>query len=357
MLAINKIHRINALEGLKQLPDESIDCVMTSPPYWSMRDYGIKPTKWSDGSKSVLGLEHEIRDYVNHLLSIFEQVKRVLKKSGTVWVNLGDVYAGSWGNYAPNGVVSNRRATGKHKKWLRQGIVNPQFRPPSSRKQLVRNKSLSLIPEQFVLGMAQQGWILRNRIVWHKPNHMPSSVKDRFTNSWEHLFLFSKSKKYYFDLDSVREPHLSLKKNMINLTSSPKIRVSHHPTGKRLPPKPGDPQAFHPKGKNPGDCWDISTRSFKSVMKGKGNGQGDGNETGDAHFAVYPEQLCERPIKAGCPRGGIILDPFMGSGTTAVVAKKLGRSFIGLELNPEYVKMARQRLRHRAPSRGQSAAA
>ncbi len=362
MLHLNTIHEIDALEGLRQLADQSVDCVMTSPPYWSTRDYNVLESSWSDGSSCGLGLEVNANDYVRHLCEVFDEVKRVLKKTGTVWVNLGDTYAGSWGNNAPNGIKGVQRGrTVSGRRWNRPGYQGTTFRPPSSAKQGVRQKSLCLIPERFALGMVERGWILRNRVVWHKPNHMPASVKDRLTQTWEYLLFFVKQKRYLFDLDGIREPHKDPGRGKAE--SSPKpapVRRSHHLKGRRLPPPVGQAQSLHPLGKNPGDCWNIATGSFRG-----------------AHVAVYPEQLCERPIKAGCPRHvcttcgaatftdqnrpacdcsggvrgvpgvspGVVLDPFMGSGTTAVVARRLGRSFIGFELNPEYVKLADRRLR------------
>ena len=291
---------VDALTGLKRLSNESIDCVMTSPPYWSLRNYGVKPTDWPDGSRCALGLEANCADYVSHLCDIFDDVFRVLKSSGTLWVNLGDSYANS------GATVVQTRSTNADPKVLR--------------------KSLCLIPERFALAMVRRGWILRNRIVWRKPNHMPSSAKDRFTNSWEHLFLFVKSQKYHFDLDAVRMPHTtSTPKTARN---PPKIRRSNSVGGRRLPPHGAMPGARHPNGKNPGDVWLIPTTPTKH-----------------AHIAAYPERLCERPILAGCPKGGVVLDPFMGSGTTAVVAQRMGRRFLGFEINPEYVKKARARVR------------
>ncbi len=218
-----------------------------------------------------------------------------------------------------------------------------------------------MIPERFAIEMVRRGWILRNKIVWHKPNHLPESVKDRFAQSWEYVFLFSKSSNYYFNLDAVRVPHVSPPRKQF----SERTRNSLDIRGRRLPPT----AARHPNGKNPGDCWSLTTTPFP-----------------EAHFAVYPEKLCVRPILAGCPRfvcakcgtpklrtgnelcgkvkklrcqcgvdfvPGVVLDPFMGAGTTAVVAKQLGRNFIGFELNPEYVKIANRRLRKTKPDQTQ----
>lgn len=358
MLQLNTIHEIDALKGLRKLPDQSVDCVMTSPPYWSTRDYKVVESIWLDGSSCSLGLEADADDYVRHLCEVFEEIKRVLKETGTVWVNLGDTYAGSGGQCASKGIKGGQRErTVNGRRWKRSAYQGTTFRPPSSAKQVVRDKSLCLIPERFALAMVERGWILRNRVIWHKPNHMPASVKDRLTQTWEYLLFFVKQKRYLFDLDAIREPHKDLGRGDAESAVRPAAhRRSHHTKGRRLPPSVGQPQSLHPLGKNPGDCWNIATGSFRG-----------------AHFAGYPEQLCERPIKAGCPRcvcttcgavtfsdekgpecdcngevggvtPGVVLDPFMGSGTTAVVARRLGRSFIGFELNPEYVSLANQRL-------------
>lgn len=378
MLQINKLHHMDALEGLKKLDDESVDCVMTSPPYWQARDYGVE---------GQMGLESSFNEYLQKLLEIFDEVKRVLKKKGTCWINLGDCYGGSstQASYA-NWSKGPRSILPKNMNYLpKKGHVRGRF-----------DKCCLGIPERFMLAMIDRRWTLRNKIIWHKPNHMPSSVKDRFTNSWEYLFFFTKYKHYHFDLDAVRQPHKCLQRRNIQMPAMATERPSHHPQGRRLPPGPRDPQACHPRGKNPGDYWTLvaETRPLGAILGHTGavkvpGGSGwvghpkggeariirerdprwlspAGKNPGDsweistrpnpvpapipgagagAHFAVYPEQLCEQPIKAGCPKDGLVLDPFMGSGTTAVVAKRLGRNFIGFELNGNYVKLARQRLK------------
>ncbi len=457
MLKHNQIYALEAREGMRQLPSGSVDCVLTSPPYWGMRDYGLRPTVWRDGSKSVLGLETNLDDYVHHLCEIFDEVRRVLKPTGTVWVNLADTYAGSWGNYvASDGQVSRRSQLPRQTSLPRRGYVKATFRPPSSHGQVVKAKSLCLIPARFAIEMTRRGWILRNIIVWHKPNHMPSSVKDRFPCAWEYLFLFVHAPRYYFDLDAVRVPHTCLEN--LKRKRPAAARTPRHLAGSRMPPNPGEPGSHHPQGKNPGDYWVIpaETRSLQALIGAAGavkvpggagwtghppGGQArilreqdprwlspGGKNPGDcwkvptrpfpgAHFAVYPEALCERPIRAGCPakvckkcgmpqlarnvggnshafnirvrdvkKGrlkhtdrralqseteaykegkyvskrrmekvlgceccvrcvpGLVLDPFVGSGTTAVVARQLGRHFIGFDANPDYVQLARQRL-------------
>ncbi len=378
----NVIHNLDVLEGLKGLPDQSIDCVLTSPPYWSKRDYSLPVTEWAPGDRAVLGLEGNIESYLRHLLQVFGGIYRILKKTGTLWVVLGDTYAGSWGNYLPGGLKGKQRPRMKQRgRFTRPGVLDPHQRPPTSLNQTVPRKSLCLLPVRFAIAMIERGWILRNVIIWHKPNHLPESVKDRFASSWEYGLFFVKQQRYFFDLDAIRVPHKFLQRHLMKHQRQSVTRLSHHPSRGRLPPYHGQDGALHPKGKNPGDCWGINTKPFSG-----------------AHFAVYPEALCERPILAGCPKEvcskcgtpqspqavrqlshrkrqaksnrsphgswmafsctcmagmlpGIVLDPFMGSGTTAVVAGKFGRDFIGIERNPAYVKLACERLENRKPQK------
>lgn len=302
-LETDKILCRDVLVGLRGLPNSCIDCVLTSPPYWAHRDYGVRPTAWNDGSRTVLGLETSVDAYVEHVREVFKEIRRVLKPTGTLWIVLGDTYAGHWKGPGRNGKTS--------------GVLHRR----------VPNKSLCLVPERIALGLVGDGWILRNRIVWQKPNHMPSSVKDRFTNSWEHLLFLVRQGRYRFDLDAVRVPHTKARCFKTKIHGKVAIRSTPHIRGHRRPPHPGEPQSFHPLGKNPGDVWQISTQPSRS-----------------GHPAPYPERLCEWVLKAGCPPGGIVLDPFVGSGTTALVAAKLGRRYIGFDANLNYVRAARARL-------------
>jgi len=599
-----KIYNMDVLEGLKRLEDESVDCVMTSPPYYALRDYGV------DGQ---IGLEPTVDEYINKLLDIFDEVKRVLKKDGTTWINLGDTYFTKSGSGFLNDNITGNKAdtdygltkanelretpttpltkeqsawlsglidgegclqvhkqirehsvpsyqadvsvgmmdkemvefahkitglgsltfqkrgvwdwsvrgqeAGKLVTWIYPYLIlkkqqakilynlclnlkrkkdgrnttkeNLDFREklyrlnkklnqkeinyvdldePKRLTNCLKSKCLMGIPERFMLGMIERGWILRNKIIWHKPNHMPTSVKDRFANSWEYLFLFVKNKKYYFDLDAVREAHKveSIERVQKPLKNNPAgqwafkrdgeimdschplgknpddvIQIPHHPKGDenkgmRLPPQANQPNAFHkmgknpgdiiysglnrnkegyliyrpllpdpgviinylrkwkrqhtyselakatglkensvshwfsdpdgthgfsyptkddwlklkevlgfdnildksmltvdtkpvyvpasPKGKNPSDFWDITTRGYP-----------------EAHFAVFPEKLVERPIKT-TRKGAVILDIFAGSGTTLKVARDLGRDSIGIEIKKEYCDLIFKRL-------------
>jgi len=254
--------------------------------------------------------------YIEHMTQVFHEVKRVLKKEGTLWLNIGDTYYRDpkRGNQEKGGHAG--LSTGRNTASAMQHRASG----------LMQEKCMVMIPERLAWSLIEDGWILRNKIVWYKPNGMPSSVKDRFSNKWEYLFLFSKNKKYYFDLDAVREPHLrdwsqeawTQQKNYGWKESS---MGQEHGGDKTIA------ETYNPLGKNPGDVFTIPTQPFP-----------------EAHFAVFPEKLCEKPIKAGCPEGGIVLDPFCGAGTTCYVAKEMGRQYIGIDIKAEYVEMTKKRL-------------
>jgi len=323
-MEINKIHIKDCLIGLKELPDNSIDSCITSPPYWALRDYGVP---------GQLGQEKDFNEYINKLIDIFNEVYRVLKPTGTLFVNLGDTYAGSGNSSGDN---TNRGMNSK---------AHNNSKPIPKTK--YKNKSLLMIPERFAIRMLDNGWILRNQIIWHKPNQMPQSAGDRFTVDFEKIFFFVKqSKGYFFNQQLVEATGYDGRKD-IYLKKSNKYDASYNAGVKK--PKPrwrfknlqdkgqksntmhknranGIPDKLYPV-RNMRAVWSINTKPF-----------------GAAHFAVYPEKLVERMIKSGSPERGIILDPFMGAGTTAITALKLNRDFIGFELNPEYVKIANDRL-------------
>ena len=285
----------DSLTVLKTIPDESINCCVTSPPYWSLRDYGV------DGQ---LGLEKTFEEYITKLCDIFNEVKRVLRKDGTCWVNLGDSYGGNNSRGSNNG----RAGYGNE----REGVFNK-----------ANAKSLCLIPQRFAIEMVNRGWILRNTIIWHKPNCMPSSASDRFTVDFEYLFFFVKSKNYWFE--QVFEKYKTLPENRNTKTCGNK----NSPYAQSQ----GDKAGIHAygngeQGRNKRCVWTISTRPFP-----------------EAHFATFPEALIETPIQAGCPKDGVVLDCFSGAGTTAVVAKKQGKKYIGIEIKQEYIDMANKRIR------------
>ena len=295
----------NCLDILPTLEANSIQCCVTSPPYFGLRDYGI------DGQ---LGLEKTPEEYVEKLVQVFKEVRRVLADDGTLWLNLGDTY----------GAGNNRNGQGasgfSYNKWKdNTGEFEIKTGLPA--------KNLIGIPWRVAFALQADGWYLRQDIIWHKPNPMPESVKDRCTKSHEYIFLLTKSARYYFDQDSIREPH----KRIWDATNGGSIStgrmveaggavgdMSSHPKGYPLP---------NPNGANRRSVWTITTKPYK-----------------EAHFATFPPEIPEICIRAGSRPGDMILDPFSGAATTGLVAERLGREYIGIELNPDYVKMADKRV-------------
>lgn len=329
-MELNIIHNLDALSGLRLLPDESIDCIVTSPPYWQMRDYGIGSIVWGGDESCVhefdekgycsicgawlgqLGLEPTRDDYIHHLILIFDQCKRVLKPQGTLWVNLGDTYA----NPRKYSLKANPQTISRGNN--RNYVVGKK----STANDYIRGKSLCNIPNAFADAMIHKGWILRNEIIWHKPACMPASVKDRFTVDFEKVLFFVKSETYFFNQQF--EPYA---------TSTPeRYLLPYNVSGKGetyrvISGKPEGIKTINPQGRNMRCVWKVAYEP-----------------SGEAHFAMYPSKLVETPIKAGCPEGGVVLDPFMGGGTTAVVAQRLGRKYIGFEPNAEYIDICHRRL-------------
>ncbi len=307
----------DALERLRQLPSGSVDVVVTSPPYVMLRNYGVE---------GQFGLEPSVQEWVAKLAAVFDEVARVLKPEGSLWLNLGDSYARKDEHGAPP-------------------------------------KSLVLAPERLLLRLVEDGWVLRNKVVWAKPNPLPASVQDRLTCSWEPLYFLVRSRFYFFDLDAIRVPHRSKRSGLSQ--QPPRVR-SRPPawSGPLAGTQAGLDQlrarglSGHPLGKNPSEVWTIATAGYRA-----------------AHFATFPPALVERPLLATCPQRvcqacgtawrrqrvsqplghlavvgavvpncrcraesvpGLVLDPFMGAGTVAVVAERLGRDWLGIELNPEF---------------------
>lgn len=361
----NKIYQGDSLEVLKTFPDESIDCCISSPPYWGLRDYGVG---------GQIGLEKSPEEYVNDIVNIYREIKRVLKKEGTCWLNLGDSYynyrPGKGQRVTPNSIASQKAA--EMDVCPRRGNIIEGL----------KEKDLVGIPWKVAFALQSDGWWLRQDIIWAKNNPMPESVTDRCTKSHEYVFLLTKSPKYYFDNEAIKEPTVTRDKTNRDRDST---RLNNTPGRTKMAGlKTNDYET-----RNKRDVWNINTKPFK-----------------EAHFAVFPEALVEPMIKAGCPEficnkcgktmekkykrvdteiqrprkfghtgnndrndtgdiykekiskfigyekcecnvgfsGGVVLDPFFGSGTTGVVAKKLGRNYIGIELNSEYIKIAEKRL-------------
>jgi DNA modification methylase len=297
---LNKIILSDCLTGIKQMPDSSVDCCISSPPYWGLRDYGV------DGQ---VGNEQDFKEFVKKLIELYSEIQRVLKPTGTCFVNLGDTY---------NGTKQGNTETNKNPK-----LVTDSFK--KERIKDIQDKSLLMIPERFAIGMIDEGWILRNQIIWHKPNQMPQSATDRFTVDFEKIFFFVKqSTGYYFEqqLEPYTKPLDRWGGDDLEANGkSTWDNGTGQTTYRNLNMRP------NPDGKNMRTVWSINTEPFP-----------------EAHFATYPEKLVKRMIEAGCPENGLVLDPFMGAGTTAVVAKKLNRNYTGFELNPKYKLIAENRL-------------
>lgn len=311
MLETNTILHGDALMKIKELPDESIDCVITSPPYWGLRDYG------HDGQ---LGQEPELTDYVKNLCNVFDEVQRVLKPSGTVWVNIGDTYSTVSGGMRDR-ANSPRPKYGKYQAAAKaMALKQPKTKYPP--------KTLLQIPARFAIEMTDRGWILRNEIIWHKPNVMPQSIKDRFTVDYEKIFFFTKRPKYYFaqQFEPSKDPVDDARR-----ISKAKTYRRREQGGNSTFNSPDRPESellkMLARGRNMRTVWKIATKPFR-----------------DAHFATFPKDLVVPMISAGCPAGGVVLDPFFGSGTTGLVAKELGRYYIGIEINQEFIAIAEKRL-------------
>lgn len=312
---INQIVCGDAYVVLQQLPNESIDCVVTSPPYWALRDYGVQ---------GQIGLEQTFHEYLAKLHLIFDEIQRVLKNTGTCWVNMGDTYSSSIKGSGGQGQTGD----GVYNRLNERAKFGPLKMVPG-----IPPKSLCQIPAQFSTEMMNRGWILRNEIIWWKPNCMPSSVKDRFTVDFEKMFFFVKREQYYFEqqFEELRA-RARLTQRALN-PQTKKKRVCGDTRVAAINPKTIEAscQRILKTGRNKRCVWRIPVRPYYG-----------------SHFATYPPELIETPIKAGCPKNGIVLDPFIGSGTTALVARQLGRRYIGIELSPTYVRLSKERLKHAA---------
>lgn len=288
----------DAAEQLRTLDADSVHCCVTSPPYYSLRDYGVP---------GQIGQETTPEEYIGKLIQVFREVRRVLRPDGTLWLNIGDSY------------TSGGRKTRDHDKKLPARAANQRPNTPGGMKP----KDLMGIPWALAFALRSDGWYLRQDIIWHKPRCIPESVRDRCTRSHEYIFLLSKSERYFFDADAIKEPAAESTKIRMAQDIQCQAGSFRQPGKTNGPLKPG------------GDGETRNKRSVWSVCPAYYKG---------AHFAVYPEGLVEPCVLAGYPEGGTMLDPFMGSGTTGVVAKRLRRNFIGIELNPEYREMALARI-------------
>lgn len=333
-MEINTIAHGDALACLRELPDESVHCCVTSPPYWGLRDYGVA---------GQLGLEKTPEEYVAKMVEVFREVRRVLRNDGTLWLNLGDSYnaAGRDGHGTRVGYKQNtNRASGSGKDNVRpsDGSLKP--------------KDLIGIPWRVAFALQADGWWLRQDIIWHKPNPMPESVRDRCTKSHEYIFMLSKSARYYYDADAIKEPGaessiMRLSQNVDAQVGSP--RVPGKTNGNMKVVGKLDKQRGHGRrhsGFN--DRWDALSREEQcALMRNKRSVWTVATAPfKEAHFATFPPDLITPCILAGCPEGGTVLDPFGGSGTTAEVALKTRRKFYLIELSADYIALAQKRIRH-----------
>lgn len=315
-------------QRLRDLPEESVHCVVTSPPYWGLRDYGIG---------GQVGLEETADAYIATLVDVFREVWRVLRQDGTIWLNLGDSYAGSWGAQAKRetpGEIS-RNSVRNHPKRVRN--------TGSIRQAGLKPKDLIGIPWRVAFALQADGWYLRSEIVWAKPNPMPESVTDRPTSAHEKVFLLTKSPRYFYDAEAIREAAAYAGPNAPDKIKSPhgqgysRRAVNGDGRKRGVPPRHAQYDSSQRVGldvvgrgfgRNARNVWEIASVPYR-----------------EAHFATFPPALAERCIKAGSRPGDTVLDPFAGAGTTGLVADRLGRDAILIELNPEYASMAERRVR------------
>jgi DNA modification methylase len=415
----------HCLDVLKTLSDGSVQCCVTSPPYWGLRDYGLEPTTWggnwdcvhswerdvipaSNGrltkgmreetlnprsatrlardwemcsacgaGRGCLGLEPTPDLYVIHLVEVFREVMRVLTKDGTLWLNLGDCFAGSWGDYWSRTrsatAASVTPSEGVRKRRLRRVMPNSGFLPPQAvisqsnngSKHKLKKKDLIGVPWMVAFALRDAGWYLRSDIIWHKSNCMPESVRDRPTRSHEYLFLLTKSERYYYDKEAIAEPLAQSSIERMRQTtfdkqsggakdyggednSMARNRSAHRALvnlrgrmqcsqweevlkgGKWSKRRQRSNESNIPSDgltRNKRDVWSVTTAPYKQ-----------------AHFATYPPELIRPCIRAGCPKDGVVLDPFMGSGTTGQVALEEGCCFIGIDQQPDYIRLAAERI-------------
>lgn len=302
---MNQLILGNCLDILPTLPAASVNCVITSPPYFGLRDYGMD---------EQIGLEQTPAEYTQKLVSVFRECWRVLRDDGTLWLNLGDSYNGSG-----KGPAECTSQLGK--------VLEAQAMNTRSNVEGLKPKDLIGIPWRVAFALQDDGWYLRSDIIWHKPNPMPESVTDRPTKSHEYIFLLTKSQKYYYDYEAIRED--------ANPEHFGRYKYDFWPEGTKEQGGQGRPNGDHNTGgkkeydgkRNKRTVWTVPTSPYKG-----------------AHFATFPPDLIKPMILAGCPIDGTVLDPFNGSGTTGEVAIGLGRNYIGIELNPEYIKLAEKRL-------------
>ena len=346
-----KILQGSCIDKIKELEDNSIDCVVSSPPYFGLRDYGTAQWEGGDpncdhetkrsrgddikegdkqgtnkgsrpngqlichcGAKRIdeqFGLEKSYKDYISNTVKVFETFKPKLKDTATIWWNVGDSYSSGLRTSTTNQSLRGDKDYGVTRTPVQKNI---------------KEKDLLMIPNRVAIALQDAGWYIRSEIVWHKPNPMPESVKDRPTSCHEKIWLITKNKKYYYDAESIKEPLASSSIPRLQQDIKNQIGTTRAHGGKKIN---GNFKAVGniEKGRNKRNVWTITTKPFRG-----------------AHFATFPKDLLEPCIKAGCPEGGIVLDPFAGAGTTGIVAAINNRNAVLIELNSEYIKLAEDRI-------------
>ena len=306
---MSEIYCGDAAEVLRTLPPESVNMCVTSPPYYGLRDYGESGQIW---------IEKTPAEYIARLVVVFEEVRRVLVKDGTLWVNIGDSYAGSGKGPMSLAVAGN----GKNKELYQKD--SRIYEVPKTWDK-IKPKDLIGIPWLLAFALRERGWYLRSDIIWHKRNCLPESVTDRPVKSYEHIFLLSKSPRYYYDYKAIMEP---LKQVSIERYKRGRSAHSKYVGKQGITRERENFADFPQEGKRKRDVWEVSTNTYRM----------------DEHFAMYPEKLIEPCILAGSAQGGVVLDPFFGSGTTGAVAKRLGRDFIGIDISERFIEKAKARI-------------
>jgi len=357
----------DVFDNIKKLEDNSVDCVVTSPPYWGLRDYGTasyeggdpnckhtitdgvvdnknnklieKPDRASDkkncvkcGAKRIdkqLGLEPTYQEHIQNIVELFRAMKPKLKDSATIWLNYGDSYAATVNGTKVKDMKKNLQKNRIENKGKTNGVYDDRAfidKPFSTIQGSLKPKDLVMIPNRIAIALQDDGWWIRSEIIWHKPNPMPESTKDRPTSAHEKIWLITKSRKYYYDADAIREP---VAQGTITRLSEKNLKNQKGSTrGNGGMKSNGNMKAVgNMETKNKRNVWTVTTKPCK-----------------EAHFATFPKDLIEPCIKAGCPEGGVVLDPFGGSGTTGIVAKQFNRTAILIELNPEYIEIAKKRI-------------
>ena len=316
------ILRGDCREVLRTLPDESVHCVVTSPPYFGLRDYGVA---------GQIGLEPSPDAYVNEMVMVFREVRRALRSDGTLWLNLGDSYSGSGPSRASYQSATTKARESKSrdgafaisKTLSARGLTYAEKKPIPTAG--TKAKDLIGIPWLVAFALRADGWYLRQDIIWSKPNPMPESVTDRCTKAHEYLFLLSKSERYYYDSDAIREDGPTYVRHPGHCSDEhPEAYTDSRQTNMST-------RVIETSGRNKRSVWEVTTQPFP-----------------EAHFATFPPALIKPCILAGCPEGGAVLDPFGGAGTTGLVADRLKRNAILIELNPEYAAMAERRIKQDA---------